>query len=53
MMFQNEFLSEIQCNLSSIYVALVLSFNIQSESLVIHLSHELNDITEFLESLKL
>jgi hypothetical protein len=34
-------------------MALVLSFNPQSESLVIHISHELHDITMSLESLKL
>ena len=49
----NEFLSEIQCNLSSIYMALVLSFNLQSESLVIHLSHKIHDITKSFASLNL
>ena len=53
MMFQNECPSKIQCDMSNVHMTLVLSFNLQSESLVIHLSHELNDITEFLSSLKL
>ena len=47
------FISKIQRNLSSVYMALVLSFNLQSESLVIHISHYIHDITECLASLKL
>ena len=47
-MFYNEFIFKIQCNLSSNLHGIGFEFKkIQSESLVIHLSHELNEITEF------
>ena len=41
-------LSEIQCNFNNVHVTLVLSFNPQVESLLIHLSHELHDTTKSL-----
>ena len=52
-MLQYEFPFEIQYNMSSVHKGLVLNFNLQVESIVIHLSHELHDITKSLENLKL
>ena len=52
-MLENEFPFEIQCNLSSVHKILVLNFNLQVDSLLIHLSHELHDVTESLSNSKL
>ena len=52
-MLWNEFPFKIQCNLSSVHMTLVLNFNLQVYSILIHLSHEIHDITESLASFKL
>ena len=47
MILYNEFPFEIQCNLSSVHKGWALNFNLQVESILIHIYHELHDITEF------
>jgi hypothetical protein len=52
-MFWNEFTIKIQCYLSSVHMTLALNFNLQVDSILIHLSHELHYITDYLASFKL